>query len=62
MGNFNIMDFILILFLTWLINGSIKFIINFFIFKKGALKLVGYGGFPSTHTSIISSMFFLPDI
>lgn len=55
---FILMSFIIILLLSWLINGIIKFIINFVRFRNEALKLVGYGGFPSTHTSIISSMFF----
>ena len=46
--------------IAWFFNGSIKFIFNFY--KYGAQKcfnLIGYGGFPSTHSSIISSTLFL---
>jgi len=52
------MKFILILIITWLLNGSIKFIINLYTSKNNALTLIGYGGFPSTHSAIISSFYF----
>ena len=52
------MKFILILLITWLINGLIKFLINSILYKNKGLKLIGYGGFPSTHSAIISSLFF----
>ena len=50
------MDYIAILALTWLFNGGIKYLVNaFFQGKKDALKLIGYGGFPSTHTAIVTA-------
>ena len=52
------MKFILILIVTWILNGSIKFIINMFTSKTNPFKLIGYGGFPSTHTAIVSSFYF----
>ena len=63
MDNYNnvdivLMKFILLLTITWLANGSIKFIINSLLYKNNGLKLIGYGGFPSTHTAIVSSLFF----
>lgn len=46
--------------LSWVISGLIKLCINSFCFGyRKAFKLIGYGGFPSTHSSIISSAFFL---
>jgi len=52
------MDFIYLLtpFLTWLITGLIKFIVNSFKVKELAFGLIGYGGFPSNHSAIVSSM------
>jgi len=52
------MKFILILIFTWLFNGSVKFIFNLYKNKSSAFKLIGYGGFPSTHSAIISSFYF----
>jgi acid phosphatase family membrane protein YuiD len=43
-------------FSTWLIAGSLKFLINSFKAKKLAFNLIGYGGFPSNHSAIVSSM------
>lgn len=50
------MKFLLVLAATWLINGGIKFTVNFIKNGKDAFGLIGYGGFPSTHTSIVTSM------
>jgi len=52
------MKFILILIITWLLNGSVKFIVNLYTSKSKAFELIGYGGFPSTHSAIISSFYF----
>ncbi|MDQ0202592.1 divergent PAP2 family protein [Pectinatus haikarae] len=46
-------------FLAWFVSGTCKFCINYLQFGKKARTLVGYGGFPSTHTTIISSVVFL---
>ncbi|PVY57347.1 hypothetical protein C8D04_2630 [Simplicispira sp. 125] len=43
-------------FLAWLIAGASKFIINSFKAKKLAFGLIGYGGLPSNHSAIVSSM------
>ena len=51
------MKYILLPFVAWVISGSIKFLINEIRYGKGR-ELQGYGGLPSTHTSIISSAVF----
>ena len=54
------MKYILLPFVAWVISGTLKFLINSFrtrSFAEGK-KLIGYGGLPSTHTSIISSAVF----
>ena len=42
-------------FAAWIITGIVKFIINCIKEKKLAFHLIGYGGFPSNHSSIVSS-------
>jgi acid phosphatase family membrane protein YuiD len=44
--------------LAWLVAGTVKFIVNYIRFRKEAVNLIGNGGFPSTHTTIISSTVF----
>lgn len=43
-------------FLTWLVAGSLKFAVNSIRARKLAFGLVGYGGLPSNHSAIVSSM------
>lgn len=43
-------------FLAWLAAGCIKFLINSIRAKKLAFSLIGYGGLPSNHSAIVSSM------
>ena len=43
-------------FLAWLVAGSLKFIINSLHAGKPAFGLIGYGGLPSNHSAIVSSM------
>jgi acid phosphatase family membrane protein YuiD len=52
-----IMDFSYALtpFLAWLVAGVSKFIINSIKAKQLAFGLIGYGGLPSNHSSIVSS-------
>lgn len=52
------MDFVYLLtpFSTWLITGLLKFTVNSLKTKKLAFSLIGYGGFPSNHSAIVSSM------
>lgn len=55
------LKYILFPFVAWIACGSIKFAINFiragFDLQK-ARGLIGYGGFPSTHTTVVSSAVF----
>lgn len=43
-------------FLAWLVAGITKFVINSVKAKRFALDLIGYGGLPSNHSAIVSSM------
>jgi acid phosphatase family membrane protein YuiD len=43
-------------FLAWLVAGAIKFTINSIITRQLAFGLIGYGGLPSNHSTIVSSM------
>ena len=43
-------------FLAWLIAGAMKFCINSIKARKLAFSLIGYGGLPSNHSAIVSSM------
>ena len=42
-------------FFAWLVAGSTKFAINTIRAKHLAFDLIGYGGLPSNHSSIVSS-------
>ena len=53
------MKYILLPFIAWVVAGSLKFLINLVRFGSDAKKLIGYGGLPSNHTTIISSAVFL---
>ena len=52
------MDFTYLLtpFLTWLVVGPIKFLINSARQRRWAFNLVGNGGFPSNHSATVTSM------
>lgn len=43
-------------FVAWFVAGSLKFVINSLIARKAATQLIGYGGFPSNHSTIVCSM------
>ena len=43
-------------FLAWLVAGSLKFAINSAKARKAAFGLIGYGGMPSNHSAIVTSM------
>lgn len=43
-------------FLAWLVAGALKFFINSLWAGKLAFGLIGYGGLPSNHSAIVSSM------
>ncbi len=42
--------------ITWLLVGPIKFLINSARTGRWAFHLVGNGGFPSNHSSVVTSM------
>lgn len=43
-------------FVAWLICGVLKFLTNCVRERRLAFNLIGYGGFPSNHSTIVSSM------
>ncbi len=43
-------------FLAWLCAGTLKFVVNSIRAKQLAFGLIGYGGLPSNHSAIVSSM------
>ncbi len=43
-------------FAAWLVAGSLKFAINTMRSGRGAVGLIGYGGMPSNHSTIVTSM------
>ena len=58
MGDLSTMDYSYLLtpFVAWLVAGSLKFAINSLRAGKLAFGLIGYGGLPSNHSAIVSSM------
>lgn len=59
MDVFNDMAYLLTPLLAWLVAGTSKFLINSIRAKSLAFEQIGYGGLPSNHTAIVSSMAFL---
>jgi uncharacterized protein len=43
-------------FLAWLVAGILKFVVNSLKARQLAFGLIGYGGLPSNHSAIVSSM------
>lgn len=43
-------------FVAWFTAGTLKFIVNSIKAKQSAHKLIGYGGMPSNHSAIVSSI------
>ncbi len=41
---------------AWFVAGTLKFMINSFKLKRMAFDNIGYGGLPSTHSAIVTSM------
>lgn len=52
-------EYLFVPFLAWLIAGCLKFAINSVRAGKLAFGLIGYGGLPSNHSAIVSSVVFL---
>ncbi len=46
-------------FIAWLVTGCVKFGVNFLKARKAAFTQIGYGGFPSNHSAIVSSITML---
>lgn len=42
-------------FAAWAVAGIVKFIVNCLKERKLAFHLIGYGGFPSNHSAVVSS-------
>ncbi|MEA1989138.1 MAG: divergent PAP2 family protein [Pseudomonadota bacterium] len=57
----NLVEYIYLItpFVAWLVAGITKFIVNSIKAKQLAFGLIGYGGLPSNHSAIVSSMVFL---
>ncbi len=53
------LSYVLTPFLAWLVAGCAKFAINSIKAGKPAFGLIGYGGLPSNHSAIVSSMVVL---
>lgn len=49
-------SYLLTPFLAWLVAGILKFLINSLRVRRLAFDLIGYGGMPSNHSAIVSSM------
>ncbi len=50
------MAYFLTPFIAWLVTGGIKFMINSYQAKRWSFDKIGYGGMPSNHSAIVSSM------
>jgi len=50
------LTYLLTPFVAWLTAGGLKFLVNSIRVKKLAFGLIGYGGLPSNHSAIVSSM------
>lgn len=50
------LEYALLPFVAWFVTGVTKFCVNSVRAKSLALEQVGYGGFPSNHSSIVASI------
>lgn len=53
------MPYFLAPFIGWLVSGVLKFIINYVRFGSDARSRIGNGGFPSTHTTVMTTTVML---
>jgi acid phosphatase family membrane protein YuiD len=49
-------SYLLTPFAAWLVAGCCKFLVNCIRARRLAFDLIGYGGLPSNHSAIVSSM------
>lgn len=52
------MIYVVLPFIAWIVAGCCKFAVNFLCNGYQAKKMIGYGGFPSTHTTVLSTVLF----
>ena len=52
----NNLSYLLAPFVAWLVAGVLKFLVNSLKARHLAFNLIGYGGLPSNHSAIVSSM------
>jgi len=50
------LGYLLLPFVAWFTAGSVKFIVNSVRHRSLAFAQIGYGGFPSNHSTIVSSV------
>lgn len=50
------MSYVITPFAAWFVAGVLKFLVNSIRAKQLAFGLIGYGGLPSNHSAIVSSM------
>lgn len=50
------LSYVLTPFVAWFVTGATKFVVNSVRTKRLAVDLIGYGGLPSNHSAIVSSM------
>jgi hypothetical protein len=50
------LSYLLMPFFAWLVAGGSKFVINCVRERRMAFDLIGYGGMPSNHSAIVSSV------
>lgn len=50
------LSYALVPFVTWLVTGCTKFAVNCLRERRLAFDLIGYGGLPSNHSAIVSSI------
>ena len=48
--------YVILPFCAWLIAGGTKFVVNCIRERRWAFDLIGYGGLPSNHSAIVSSV------
>lgn len=48
--------YVLLPFIAWVIAGGIKFLCNSFRFRGEGVQRIGNGGFPSTHTAVVTTV------
>lgn len=49
------MLYFMVPFIGWIVSGTLKFVINYFRYGKKAKEKIGNGGFPSTHTTVMTT-------